>query len=500
MSMKGKPNILMIQADQMASAPLPFYPQRGPAKVPALSSLAENGVLFENAYCNSPLCAPSRACLATGQLSSRNAVYDNGAEFSSTIPTFMHLLKMAGYQAVMSGKAHFIGPDQLHGYERRLTTDIYPADFRWMGDWDNEVQHGVGTSVEKLKISGLCRTNNQLLYDEEAQFRALEYMRYRAMETPEDPFFLCVSYTNPHESFQITKEYWDLYTGEEAGMPEIPDPGIDGHHPYNRWLQVHHGVTRYTPTEEVVRASRRAYLGMISYVDTLVGQLIAELKRLGLYDDTIVVFTSDHGEMFGEHGMWFKRTFYEESLRVPLIVSWPKRFQSGIRRENVSLVDLFPTVLAFAGSSEAKDLPEDLDGSSLLPLLEGDGSDWKSQVLFEYLGGGVRTPMLGACRDNWKYVCFHDLPPLLFDIEKDPHELDNLAEKPEYAAKVKELHKLAVGETDISELRRRVVHSQKQRQRVQEAMHTGRYVPWDYQPQFDASKQYVRGKNLPVFC
>jgi len=498
--MKRKPNILMILADQMASAPLPFSTQQGPAKVPALSSLADNGVVFENAYCNSPLCAPSRACLATGQLSRRSAVYDNGAEFSSTIPTYMHLLKMAGYQTVMSGKAHFIGPDQLHGFERRLTTDIYPADFRWMGDWDNEVQHGVGTSVEKLKISGVCRTNNQLLYDEEAQFRALEYMRYQAIEAPEDPFFLCVSYTNPHESFQITQEYWDLYTNQEAGMPEIPDPGVDGHHPYNRWLQVHHGVTRYTPTEEVVRASRRAYLGMISYVDTLVGQLIAELKRLGLYDDTIIVFTSDHGDMLGEHGMWYKRTYYEESLRVPLIVSCPKRYQPAVRGEIVSLVDLFPTIVETAGYTAAESLTEDLDGNSLLPLLDGNGSEWNNHVLFEYLGGGVRTPMLGTRRDNWKYVCFHDLAPLLFDLEKDPHELDNLAEIPEYATKVEELHELAVGKTDIAALRRRVVRSQKQRRRVQEAIHTGLYVPWDYQPQFDASKQYVRGKNLPVFC
>ena len=498
--MNRKPNILMILADQMACAPLPFSAQQGPAKVPALSSLAEGGVVFENAYCNSPLCAPSRACLATGQLSRRNTVYDNGAEFSSTIPTFMHLLKTAGYQTVMSGKAHFIGPDQLHGFQRRLTTDIYPADFRWMGDWDNEVQHGVGTSVEKLKISGVCRTNNQLLYDEEAQFRALEYMRYQAIEAPEDPFFLCVSYTNPHESFQITQEYWDLHTDQEAGMPEIPDPGIDGHHPYNRWLQVHHGVTRYTPTEEVVRASRRAYLGMISYVDALVGQLIGELKRLGLYDDTIIVFTSDHGDMLGEHGMWYKRTYYEESLRVPLIVSCPERYPSGIRRENVSLVDLFPTILEFAGCSAGRNLTEDLDGSSLLPLLGGDASEWENHVLFEYLGGGVRTPMLGTRRGNWKYVCFHELPPLLFDLETDPHELENLAEIPEYATKVEELHQLAVGSTDISELRKRVVRSQKQRQIVQEAMHTGMYVPWDYQPQFEASKQYVRGKNLPVFC
>ena len=498
--MNKKPNILMILADQMAADVLPLYSPRGPAKVPQLSNLAEDGVLFANPYCNFPLCAPARACLATGLRSSRNGVYDNGAELSSTVPTFMHLLKLARYRTTLSGKAHFIGPDQLHGFERRLTPDIYPADFRWMGNWDNEVQHGVGTSVEKLKISGVCRTNNQLLYDEEAQFRALEYLRYHVMEGAEDPFFLCVSYTHPHESFQITRKYWDLYSDEEAGMPKIPDPGMEGHHPYNRWLQVHHGVTRYTPTEEVVRASRRAYLGMISYVDTLVGQLIAELKHLGLYEDTVVVFSSDHGEMLGEHGMWYKRTFYEESLRVPLIVSWPKTLKPAVREELVSLVDLFPTMLDFAGSTEIERLRGGLDGETLLPLLEGEGKGWKNQILFEYLGGGVRTPMLGVRKDNWKYVHFHELPPLLFDLEKDPHELDNLAEIQEFAAKTEELRALAVGEMDVSAMRRQIVQGQKQRQLVHRAMHTGQYVPWDYQPEFDASKQYVREKNLPVYC
>jgi choline-sulfatase len=498
--MKKKPNILMILADQMAADLLPFYSPRVPAKVPQLSNLAENGVVFANAYCNSPLCAPARACLSTGLRSSRNGVYDNGGELSSTVPTFMHLLRLAGYRTTLSGKAHFIGPDQLHGFERRLTTDIYPADFRWMGDWDNEVQHGVGTSVEKLKISGVCRTNNQLLYDEESQFRALEYLRYQALEEAKDPFFLCVSYTHPHESFQITRKYWDLYSDEEAGLPAIPDPGMEGHHQFNRWLQVHHGVTRYAPTEEVVRASRRAYLGMISYVDALVGQLIAELKQLGLYEDTVIVFSSDHGEMLGEHGMWYKRTYYEESLRVPLIISWPKRFRPVVRQEVVSLVDLYPTILDMVGSAEIEAVRGGLDGETLLPLLEGEGKGWNNQVLFEYLGGGVRTPMLGVRKDNWKYVYFHELPPLLFDLEKDPHELDNLAAKQEFATKTEELHALAVGETDVSAMRKRIVKSQKQRQLVHRAMHTGQYVPWDYQPEFDASKQYVREKNLPVYC
>ena len=219
-----KPNILMIMADQLAPQVLPIFHAEGKAKVPHLSELAEQGVVFQNCYCNSPLCAPSRACFYTGQKISNNKAYGNGAEFHASVPTFMHYLRTEGYRTVLSGKAHFVGPDQLHGFDKRLTTDIYPSDFIWSANWEQGVQHGPGTSVQKLQISGVCQTNNQMLYDEEVQFRAREFLKYEALEPKDSPFFLQVSYTHPHEAFQITQKYWDLYSEEEVGLPTVPAP------------------------------------------------------------------------------------------------------------------------------------------------------------------------------------------------------------------------------------------------------------------------------------
>ena len=141
-----QPNILLIVTDQLAAPALPVY-GHPVVKAPHISALAEGGVLFESAYCNSPLCAPSRASMMTGQLPSRIGAYDNAAAFPADEPTFAHYLHDAGYRTVLSGKMHFIGPDQLHGFEERLTTDIYPADFGWTPDWEHPERRPVGTTI-----------------------------------------------------------------------------------------------------------------------------------------------------------------------------------------------------------------------------------------------------------------------------------------------------------------------------------------------------------------
>ena len=154
--MTGQPNILLIEADQMAAFPLEFYNSEGQAITPHLSALAKDGVVFENAYCNSPLCSPSRASKFTGRLPTSHEVEGSGAELPSETPTFMHFLRSSGYRTVCSGTCHFVGADQLHGFDKRLTTDMYPSNF----DWAPEVDHRPGTSVQKLAVSGQCRTNN----------------------------------------------------------------------------------------------------------------------------------------------------------------------------------------------------------------------------------------------------------------------------------------------------------------------------------------------------
>ena len=484
----GEPNILLIMADQMPAATVGAY-GHPVVRTPNLDRLAGEGVLFEACYCNSPLCVPSRASMVTGQLPWRIGAYDNGTELPAQVPTFIHHLRRAGYHTVASGKMHFIGPDQLHGLDERLTTDIYPSGFHWTPDWTAGVVRNPGSSVEKLTRSGPCRWSMQLDYDEEVRFRSLE--RLRALADADGPFFFWASFTHPHQPYLITQEYWDRYDHDAIDLPAAPPVPLDEMHPYNRWIQQHHSVDRFPPSEETVRTARHAYYGMISYLDDQVGALLTELARLGLDEDTVVLFVADHGDMMGEHGMWSKRTFYDWSARVPMIARWPGRWEAGRRAgETVSLVDLFPTLLDLAGLDDLDATTAEVDGHSLRPLLEGGA--WNHPAICEYAGEGTLHPMRTVCRGRHKYVYVHGEAPLLFDLESDPLEQTDLAGQSEVAEIEAELRDIALADWDPDQIERDVIASQQVRKIILEAQATGTPVSWDHQPFFDASQQYVR--------
>ncbi|MXY33910.1 MAG: choline-sulfatase [Boseongicola sp. SB0664_bin_43] len=493
--MRSQPNILLIEADQLAAFVLPTFDPKGQAKTPNLDALARDGVVFQNAYSNSPLCCPSRASKFTGRLPSSHEVWGNGAELRSEIPTFMHFLRSAGYHNVVSGKCHFIGADQLHGFDRRLTPDMYPSRFDWTIDWSPGVEHREGTSVSKLAVSGLCRTNNQLLYDTEVQFRALEYLRYEALEAPGRPFFLHVSYTQPHDAYQTLPEYWNRYADVDIRLPELPPDASP--HEVTRWLHIHHGIDRYPPDEATVIASRRAYFAMISHLDDFVGELVAELRHLGLYENTIIIFCSDHGDMLGERNMWFKRTFFEGSLRVPLIFHAPGRFAPGEVTQNVSLADLCPTLSELGGAGESSDAYGSPDSASFVSLLEGDLGDWQNEVIAEYFGPGVEEPWLCVRQDNLKYVWTRNHPELLFDLDSDPGEQTDLSRHPGLMRDKKTLKEKLLGRYGIEEVTARALASKRTRTFLHKAMEGSDGYVWDHQPKFDATRQYVRGVNSP---
>ncbi len=490
-----KPNILLIEADQMAAFVLSTYSPNGQAKTPHLDALAADGVVFENAYSNSPICCPSRASKFTGRLPSSHEVWGNGAEFRSDLPTMMHFLRAAGYRCVVSGKCHFIGADQLHGFDRRLTTDMYPSGFDWTIDWGLGPIYRPGTSVKKLGVSGLCRTNNQILYDTEVQFRAVEYLRHEALEKPDNPFFLHVSYTQPHESYQSIPDYWDRYDDVEIALPAIPEDETP--HATTEWLKIHHGIDRFPPDDETIRLSRRAYYAMISHLDDYVGELVAELKHLGLYDNTVIVFTSDHGDMLGERGMWFKRTFYEGSLQVPLIAHCPARFAPGRRSECVTLADLCPTLAELGGARDISDTHGSPDSASFLGLLTADSDSVKDEAIAEYYGPGVIEPWMAIRKGRWKYVWTRNHDDLLFDMSADPGEQVSLAGYPAHAAIRAELRERLLGRYDVEAMTARAAASKRTRAFLHEALSTNDGYHWDYQPFFDATKSYVRGVNNP---
>ena len=490
-----QPNIVMVMADQLPAAALGAY-GHPVVKSPHIDSLAARGVVFENCTCNCPLCAPSRASMVTGRLPYRTGVFDNGCELPAQIPTSLHHLRRAGYRTILSGKMHFIGPDQLHGFDERLTTDIYPSFFDWTPNWRKGVYPNPGASVVQLKDAGLSRWNMQLDYDEEVQFRALERLRALARDRADRrPFFLCVSYTHPHEPFIVPREYWDRYDHAAVDMPAARPVPMAQLHAFNRWLQVHHEIDRYPPSDELIRRARHAYYAMISCLDDKVGELLAELGRLGLSGKTAVAFTSDHGEMLGEHGMWFKRTFYDWSARVPMVWSWPGRWDGGRRvGDTVSLVDLFPTLLDIAELPDRWAACHDADGTSFLPLLQGDAGGDRSAIC-EYYGEGVIHPMRMLCRGTHKYVHVEGHPPLLFDLAADPLEQTSLAGRADVAEVERSMREELLADWDAAAMERQVLASQRERTIIKEAMAAGKPVSWDYQPVFDAATQYVRQKD-----
>jgi len=484
-----KPNILFIMADQMAARYLPFH-GHPLVKTPNLSRLAKEGVVFENAYSSSPLCSPARATVMNGLLPSRTGVYDNAAEFPSSIPTWAHYLRLAGYKTCLSGKMHFVGPDQLHGLEERLTTDIYPADFGWTPDWRlrHERIDWWYHNMTSVLQPGIAEITNQLEYDDEVAFLAVRKIFDYARFDNDKPFCLMTSFTHPHDPYAARAKFWNLYRDEDIDLPKTPRLARDQLDPHSQRLYDMSAMEDYTVTEADLRAARHGYYANISYVDSLVGQLIDALAATGKLDNTVIVFTSDHGDFLGERGLWYKMSFLEPSAHVPLLVWAPKRFKARRVKEPVTLADLLPT-LADIGYDGAAKLARPVDGRSLYPLLTGAAESSDATAWGEYLAEGANAPMYMLRRGPWKFIHTPVDPDQLFNVEEDPEEQNNLAHGNPLAAQFRaEVDQ----KFDTARTLREVMQSQQARLMMFEALKHGNHFPWDFQPLRDASEQYTR--------
>ncbi len=487
-----RPNILVIQADQLATMAIGAY--RNPiAKTPNIDSLAASGAIFDAAYTNFPLCAPSRFSMMSGQLASTIGAFDNGAEFASSIPTFAHYLRNLDYQTCLVGKMHFVGADQLHGFEQRLTTDIYPGDFGWTGDW-TEVRPKFANDVVTFTDAGICQRNVQIEYDDEVCHRARRKIYDLARANDDRPFLLFTSFTHPHDPFQCRQEHWDRYSHDDIEMPVVDTAQADMD-PYSLRLTAQYGLTDNPPSATQLRVARHAYYGSVSYVDDLVGELLAVLKETGLYDNTIILLTTDHGEMLGEHGLWYKKSFFEAACRIPLIISHP---QIDARRvsDNVSLVDLLPTLLELAGDSSQQSLVETVAGHSLWDLATASSNDWKHPVFAENLAEGATTPLLMVKQGHLKYVYSGVDPDQLFDLEQDPHEITNQIENPQYSESRKALVKLVQDHWDVETLSRDIFASQRRRLFLREVLAKGKLHGWDFAAADELEQHCLRADRI----
>ena len=483
------PNILIFMVDQLNGT---LFPD-GPADwlhAPNMKALAQRSTRFKNCYTASPLCAPGRASFMSGQLPSATGVYDNAAEFASSIPTYAHHLRRAGYYTCLSGKMHFVGPDQLHGFEDRLTTDIYPPDFGWTPDYRKPGEridwwyHNMGS----VTGAGVAEISNQMEFDDEVAFHATQKIYDLARGKDDRPWCLTVSFTHPHDPYVTRKKYWDLYEDCDHLLPEVGDLGYDNQDAHSKRIFDANDWRNFDISEEDVRRSRRAYFGNISYLDDKIGEVMEALRGTRQDQDTIILFVADHGDMLGERGLWFKMSFYEGSSRVPMMISAPN-MTPGLATDPVSNIDVCPTLCDLAGVSMDEVMPWTA-GESVVPL--GQGAQRQSPVAMEYAAEASYAPMVSLRQGRYKLnLCALD-PDQLYDLEADPHELINLAEDPAHADGYAALKAIAADRWDLDRFDADVRASQARRWVVYEALREGGYFPWDYQPLQKASERYMR--------
>ncbi len=486
-----RPNILIIMVDQLNGT---LFPD-GPADwlhAPTLKKLAAESVRFPNCYTASPLCAPGRASYMSGQLPSVTGVYDNAAEFGSDIPTYAHHLRRAGYYTALSGKMHFVGPDQLHGFEERLTTDIYPADFGWTPDYRKPGEridwwyHNMGS----VTGAGVAEISNQMEYDDEVAHFAKMKVYDLARGHTGRPWCLTVSFTHPHDPYVTRRKYWDLYKDCEHLMPEVGPIPYDDQDPHSKRIFDANDWRSFDISDEDVRRSRRAYFANISYLDDKIAEVLEALETTRQAETTAILFVSDHGDMLGERGLWYKMNFFEGSARVPMMLKAPGLAPARVDAP-VSNIDVCPTLCDIAGVSMDEVMPWTA-GETLLPYARG--TERTAPVAMEYAAEASYAPMVCLRQGRWKYTrCALD-PEQLFDLSADPHELSNLAETPtgDAAEALAHFRAMADARWDLDRFDAEVRRSQARRWVVYEALRQGGYYPWDFQPLQKASERYMR--------
>jgi len=483
-------NFLIVMADQMT--PFVLGCHGGFGVTPNIDRLAADGIRFDAAYSNSPLCTPGRYAFMTGQHISRVGGWDNAAYLPSTTPTFAHYLRKMGYRTCLSGKMHFVGADQLHGFEERLTTDIYPADFGWVPDWTQPEEridlwyHNMSSVIQ----SGVAEITNQLAYDDEVGYTSTRWLYDRARFDSDRPFALVASFIHPHDPYACRQRYWDLYEGRDVPLPSVPRPAAADNDPHSLRLEKACALDAVDFGDDDIRRTRRAYAANVSYVDDWLGRLRAVLDETGLAENTAILFIADHGDMLGERGLWYKMSFFEWSARVPMILYAPGLPGGRVETTPVSQVDALPTLTTMASDSGAGPIPEEIDplaGASVAGTIDPDRT-----VAVEYCGEGARAPMLMLRRGTLKYTCAPGDPEQLFDHAQDPLELTNRAGDPALSEALATFRAQAETHWDAEAVRQEVLADQRRRRLVDAALREGTRTHWDYQPPRDAPNEYLR--------
>jgi len=419
-------NVLFVMADQHNRRYAGCY-GHPIVRTPNLDRLAARGTRFENAYCTSPICVPARASIATGRYVHQIGAWDNAFPYTGAYPSWGHRLIAKGYRVTTVGKLHYRSPSDDTGFpDQRLPMHVSEG----IGDLFSLIRD---RTIPRPELGGLLAKagpgeSSYTRYDESIASEAVRYLREET--NGDQPWALFVSFASPHHPLIAPPEYLAWYADADAIMPQ--DYALDARptHPVLQELRRGLGIDSQLD-DATVRRAVIAYYALCSFMDAQVGKVLAALEERGLAEDTLILYTSDHGDTVGEHGLWWKHTMYEGSAGVPMIVAGPGVPMGRVATTNTSHVDAFPTILDAAGVMPSP-ADADLPGRSLLRLARA--AQREPRVVFgEYHAIGSITGYFMIRDDRYKYVEYVGYEPQLFDLEDDPDERVDLADDPRYA-------------------------------------------------------------------
>lgn len=421
------PNFLLIMSDQHVPFASGAYGST-PAQTPNIDRLAERGTTFETAYCNSPICVPSRAALATGKYVHETGNADNASPYTGReSSSWGHRASEAGIPVTTIGKLHYRSVDDDTGFpEQRLPLHVREG----RGDLFHALRDQQPPAIQLRDAVTAAKPGESDYsgFDRDVAAEACRWLREKAAE--HGPWLGKISFVTPHYPFTVPQEFLDLYPIDTLPLPRNSDPNKWDDHPAVEIYRRLCGLDDPLSTEETLRAVQ-AYYGLVSFMDAQVGLVLDELRRAGLADNTVVLYVSDHGELLGEDGLWFKGTMGEGSVRIPAIIAGPG-IPKGSRSDTyVSLVDVFPTVLDVLdidGHAEDQQLP----GMSLVAAAQSDDPIERT-IFSEYHSANSHTGSFMVRRGRWKYIDYREFPERLFDMDNDPSETNDLAKNPAYA-------------------------------------------------------------------
>ena len=438
-----RPNILMIISDEHNASVTGCY-GNSTVFTPHLDELASRSILFENCYANSPLCCPSRLSITSCKYPSRVGAWSNSCWLpSSDYPSIARVVKTRGYDPYLIGKMHY---DATRDYGFTEVGRFWTNEFFKTGKGgrrspdDTEIHYDNWWKRSSSFHPG--EDSRTLAHDRKVRDLTCQFLANR--KNSDNPFFLIAGFLAPHFPLTVPEKYVAPYRGR-VGMPDLPLGTVEME-PLN-YQQLRHGFGLINANPGTVLEGRQCYYGLTQWCDHNIGQVIKALRRSPVFDNTVIIYTSDHGENMGEHGLWWKNCMFETATHIPLMVCWPERWKKADRRIGAcSLVDVVQTVADLAGATP----PDDWNGNSLLPWLDDRNHAWKDMAVSEYFAHNISSGFVMLRRGKYKYV-YHTRPTPefptqreMYDLESDPHEFVNLASLPEQQKRMAEYHALLV--------------------------------------------------------